>query len=68
MCKDQNLIDTYKQNKDLYATIGSFIFHKTYWECMEHWENGDPNPEGATIRKKCKQIILGKYNCPIKTA
>lgn len=59
MCKDQNLIDTYKQNKDLYATIGSFIFHKTYWECMEHWENGDPNPEGATIRKKCKQIVLG---------
>ena len=26
---------------------------------MEHWEDGSPNPEGAKLRKKCKQIVLG---------
>lgn len=56
---ESSLIETYKQNKDLYATIGSFIYHKDYWECMEHWEDGSPNPEGAKLRKKCKQIVLG---------
>ena len=56
---EQNLIETYKQNKDLYATIGSFIYHKDYWECMEKWEDGSPNPEGGQLRKKCKQIVLG---------
>lgn len=59
MCQDQNLIDTYNNNKDLYATIGSFVFHKDYWECMEHWEDGSPNPTGKSIRSKCKQIVLG---------
>ena len=35
------------------------IFHKDYWECMEHWEDGSPNPTGKEIRKKCKSIVLG---------
>lgn len=59
MCQDQNLIDTYNNKRDLYATIGSFVFHKDYWECMEHWEDGSPNPVGKGIRSKCKQIVLG---------
>ena len=60
MSKDPNLIDTYNNKKDLYATIGSFVFHKDYWECMEHWEDGSANPVGKDIRSKCKQIVLGK--------
>ena len=59
MCRDQNLIDTYNAGKDLYATIGSFVFHKDYWECMEHWEDGTPNPEGKKVRSKCKGLVLG---------
>ena len=59
MSKDPNLIDTYNNKKDLYATIGSFVFHKDYWECMEHWEDGSPNPVGKEIRKKCKGLVLG---------
>lgn len=59
LCDEKNLIKTYNEGKDLYATIGSFIFHKNYWECMEHWEDGSANPEGGKIRKKCKQIVLG---------
>ena len=35
------------------------MFKKDYWECMEHWEDGSPNPEGKVIRSKCKQIVLG---------
>lgn len=58
ICKDKNLIDTYIAGKDLYATIGSKIFKKDYWECMEHWEDGSPNPTGKDIRKMCKQIVL----------
>lgn len=59
MSKDPNLINTYNNKKDLYATIGSFVFHKDYWECMEHWEDGSPNPTGKEIRKKCKGLVLG---------
>lgn len=59
MCQDKNLINTYNNKRDLYATIGSFVFHKDYWECMEHWEDGSPNPTGKGIRSKCKQIVLG---------
>lgn len=59
MCQDANLIDTYNKGKDLYATIGSFVFKKDYWECMEHWEDGSANPVGKDIRSKCKQIVLG---------
>ena len=57
--QENNLIETYNNKKDLYATIGSAMFHKDYWECMEHWEDGSSNPEGKVIRKKCKQIVLG---------
>lgn len=57
--QEPNLIKTYNEGKDLYATIGTFVFHKDYWECMEHWEDGTPNPEGKELRSKCKQIVLG---------
>lgn len=59
MCRDENLINTYNAKKDLYATIGSMVFKKDYWECMEHWEDGTPNPTGKTIRSQCKGLVLG---------
>lgn len=59
MCKDEKLIETYNNKKDLYATIGSMVFKKSYWECMEHWEDGSANPEGKEIRSKCKSLVLG---------
>lgn len=59
MCKDENLINTYQNKKDLYATIASFVFKKDYWECMEHWEDGSPNPQGKEVRSKAKSIVLG---------
>lgn len=59
LCKDPKLIETYNNNKDLYATIASAIFKKDYWECMEHWEDGTPNPDGKAIRSKAKGLVLG---------
>lgn len=59
MCKDPKLIETYNNNKDLYATIAASVFKKDYWECMEYWEDGTPNPTGKDIRKKAKGLVLG---------
>lgn len=59
MCRDPKLIETYNNNKDLYAVIASMVFKKDYWECMEHWEDGSPNPEGKATRSKCKGLVLG---------
>ena len=59
MCKDPKLIETYNTGKDLYATIASFVFKKDYWECMERWEDGTPNPTGKGIRSKAKGLVLG---------
>ena len=38
------------------------IFHKDYWECMEHWEDGRANPEGKKLRGITKNIVLGRQN------
>jgi DNA polymerase I-like protein with 3'-5' exonuclease and polymerase domains len=59
MCGDPKLIETYNNKKDLYATIASFIFKKDYWECMEKWEDGTPNPQGKEVRSMSKKIVLG---------
>ena len=57
--QDKELINAYAQGRDLYATAASKIFNKDYWECMEHWEDGTPNPTGKAIRSKCKGLVLG---------
>ena len=54
------MIQAYKDGKDLYATIGTGAFHNTYWENMEHHEDGSPNVEGKARRSKCKKLLLGK--------
>lgn len=59
MTQEKGLIETYNNKKDLYATIASNIYKKDYWECMEHWEDGSPNPDGKALRSKAKQIVLG---------
>ena len=59
MCKDPKLTETYNNKRDLYATIAAAVFKKDYWECMEHWEDGTPNPTGKGIRSKAKGLVLG---------
>ena len=57
--KDPDLIKTYNEGKDLYATAAARTFKKDYWECMEHWEDGSANPQGKKLRSDMKNIILG---------
>ena len=59
LSKDPKLIETYNNNRDLYATIAAEVLHKDYWECMEHWEDGTPNPDGKATRSKAKGLVLG---------
>lgn len=62
LCQDPELVRTFAENRDPYATMCAPAFHKDYWECMEHWEDGSPNPAGKKMRKKGKQLMLGKPN------
>lgn len=57
--QDQDLIATYNAGKDLYATAATKTFNKTYWECMEQWEDGTENPNGKKLRGMMKNILLG---------
>lgn len=56
---DQSMIDAYKNKKDLYATIAAQVYNNDYWDNMEHYEDGSPNPEGKKRRSNCKNIVLG---------
>lgn len=53
------MIGAYKDGKDLYATVACNVFNNTYWDNMEHHEDGSPNPEGKKRRGFCKSILLG---------
>ena len=57
--QDENMIIAYKQGKDLYATIASGVYKMGYWDCMERYEDGSPNPEGKKRRQSVKAILLG---------
>lgn len=57
--QDENMINAYRQGKDLYATIASKIYHNDYWDNMEHTEDGAANPEGKKRRSSVKGLLLG---------
>ena len=57
--RDENMINAYRQGKDLYATIAMGVYNLPYWDCMEHTEDGGPNPEGKKRRQSVKAILLG---------
>lgn len=49
----------YQEGRDLYATIAMGVYKNSYWDNMEHHEDGSPNPEGKKRRGNCKQVLLG---------
>ena len=57
--KDDKLIESYRKNLDLYATLGANVYHNDYWDNMEHHQDGSSNPEGKMRRKKMKSLQLG---------
>lgn len=62
---DPKMIDAFKHNKDIYSTIASLAFHKSYEDCLEFFvdENGNKtdevNREGKERRGSAKSIVLG---------
>lgn len=54
------MINAYREGKDLYATVASIIHGNGYWDNMEHYEDGSPNPEGKKRRQDIKSVVLGQ--------
>lgn len=59
--KDENMITAFKECRDIYASIGVFVYDNDYWDNMEFTDSTKTvkNVEGAKRRSACKQIILG---------
>lgn len=53
------MINSYKQNKDLYADIASRIYHNKYEDNREFFPDGTINPEGKKRRTSVKSLLLG---------
>lgn len=58
--QDKILIDTFKNNKDVYATLSSISFKVPYEDCLEfHPETHEYQPEGKKRRGAGKVLNLG---------
>lgn len=57
--QDENMINAYKNKKDLYATIASIVYNNAYEENLEFFPDGSPNPHGKERRSFMKSVILG---------
>lgn len=57
---DYKLISTFKEGKDIYATLSSVAFNRPYEECLEfHPETHELQPEGKKLRGQGKILVLG---------
>ena len=56
---DKNMIEAYREGKDLYAVIASKCFHNDYWDNLEFNQFGVLQPEGKARRAKAKTVLLG---------
>lgn len=56
---DKVMRKAYDDKKDLYATVAAKVNHNDYWDNMETYEDGTPNPEGKKRRTNIKSVILG---------
>ncbi len=65
MCGDPLMLDAYRNDKDLYASIASLAFNIPYEDCLENYldENGHKtdkiNEAGKMRRDSAKSILLG---------
>lgn len=63
---DPKMIDSFRQNRDIYATIAAISFNKPYEDCLEFYLDEDGNKtdqtnfEGKERRTSAKSIVLGK--------
>lgn len=59
LSKDEQMIKTYVDDKDLYSMIAAIAFNTTYEECREHRPDGSLYLEGKERRGQAKTIVLG---------
>ena len=65
MCGDPLMLDAYRNDKDLYASIASLAFNIPYEDCLENYldANGKKtdvvNEQGKMRRDSAKSILLG---------
>lgn len=58
--QDPKMIQSFKEGKDIYASIASIAFNVPYEQCLEfHPETGEYQPEGKKRRGEAKTIVLG---------
>ena len=57
--QDTNMINAYKNGKDLYATIAMGVYHNKYEDNLEFNPDGTPSADGAKRRGSCKSLLLG---------
>lgn len=56
--QDDDMINNYKNNRDLYALIGSRVYHNKYEDNLE-FVNGVRSEDGAKRRSNMKTLLLG---------
>lgn len=59
MTEDENMIQAYRDNKDIYALVASMVYHNNYEDNLEHYPDGSINIEGRDRRSKTKSLVLG---------
>ena len=58
--QDAKMIDAFKHDRDIYATIASLAFNVPYEQCLEfHPETHEYQPDGKARRGEAKTIVLG---------
>lgn len=56
---DDRMINSYKEDKDLYAVMGQAVYHNNYEDNLEHYPDGSKFEEGTKRRKAMKTVLLG---------
>lgn len=56
---DENMLNAYRDGKDLYSVIGTKVYKNNYEDNREFHPDGTPNPAGKKRRSNCKSILLG---------
>lgn len=60
VARDPKMIDAFKHNRDIYATIASIAYNMPYEECLEfNPKTGEYQPDGKARRSEAKTIVLG---------
>lgn len=56
---DEDMINAYRNNQDLYAIMASKVYKMPVEDCKEFRPDGSVNPEGKLRRTSMKSVLLG---------